>query len=156
VETITALTARNATPGILQWIGVRPARRTNVKRIDRAQVTSNGIEGDHYTTGGKRAVTLIQYEHLAVIASLLGRDSVSPVDLRRNLVVASINLLGLRNRQFAIGTVVLEGTGLCAPCSRMEEVFGPGGYTAVRGHGGITATIIKPGNIQIGDEILPL
>jgi len=156
VETIATLTSRNATPGLLQWIGIRPARRSDVEIIDSAQITNDGIQGDHYTSGGKRTVTLVQYEHLAVIASLLGKKSVSPVDLRRNLVVSSINMLGLRNRQFMIGDAVLEGTGLCAPCSRMEEIFGPGGYTAVRGHGGITARVVKPGKIQIGDEILPL
>jgi len=109
---------------------------------------------DRHKTGSPRAcVTLIQYEHLAVIASLLGRQDVTPQELRRNLVVSGMNLLGLRNRQFRIGSVALEGTGLCAPCSRMEEVLGPGGYTAVRGHGGITAKITTPGKIFLGDTV---
>jgi len=153
METIAQLTSRHAHNGKLEWIGIRPARREPLIPIEDTLLTPAGISQDHYQSGGKRSVTLIQYEHLAVIASLLGRQDVTPQELRRNLVVSGMNLLGLRNRQFRIGSVVLEGTGLCAPCSRMEEILGPGGYTAVRGHGGITAKITTPGKIFLGDAV---
>jgi len=156
METIASLTSRNAQSGMVQWIGYRPKRREPVIATDSISIFQEGLEGDHYASGGKRSVTLIQYEHLAVIASLLGVSCISPADLRRNIVASSVNLLGLRKRQFKIGEAILEGTGLCAPCSRMEEIFGDGGYSAVRGHGGITAKIIQPGKVQIGDKILPL
>lgn len=156
METIASLTSRNARAGMVQWIGYRPKRREPVVATDSISILQQGLEGDHNASGGKRSVTLIQYEHLAVIASMLGISGVTPADLRRNIVASGVNLLGLRNRQFQIGEAILEGTGLCAPCSRMEEVFGQGGYNAVRGHGGITAKIITAGSIRIGDKILPL
>ncbi|MGI9350428.1 MAG: MOSC domain-containing protein [Rhizobiaceae bacterium] len=156
METIAEFTAKNACQGMVQWIGVRPGRRQPLRAVDRVSLSLQGIGGDHYQSGGKRSVTLIQYEHLSVIASLLGRDSIYPGDLRRNFVVSGINLLGLRNRKFRLGASVLEGTGLCAPCSRMEEIFGPGGYTAVRGHGGITARVIEEGVVSISDEAIPV
>jgi MOSC domain-containing protein YiiM len=73
--------------------------------------------------------------------------------LRRNLVVRGVNLLALKGKRFRLGTALLEHSGECHPCSRMEDVFGPGGYNAVRGHGGITARVIEGGAIGLGDAL---
>jgi MOSC domain-containing protein YiiM len=42
-------------------------------------------------------------------------------------VIAGINLAALRDRQFTIGGVLVEGTGLCEPCSRREANLAPAG-----------------------------
>ena len=112
------------------------------------------MTGDRFTgkTSNKREITLIQAEHLDVVGKLLGK-TVDPGPLRRNIVVSGINLLALHNQMFKLGNLVLEGTGFCFPCSKMEEVLGPGGYNAMRGHGGITACVIEPGVISIGDKV---
>jgi MOSC domain-containing protein YiiM len=68
-------------------------------------------------------------------------------------VVSGINLLALKHLQFQVGEVLLETTGICAPCSRMEQNLGSGGYSTMRGHGGITARIIQGGQIKIGDVV---
>ena len=114
-----------------------------------------GIEGDHIAKGSsrKRQVTLIQEEHLPVVSELVNKNTVNPEFLRRNLVVGGINLLALKNEKFSIGECILEGTGLCHPCSRMEEALGTGGYNAMRGHGGITAIVISGGTITLGDSV---
>jgi MOSC domain-containing protein YiiM len=117
-----------------------------------------GLAGDRWrgSATGARQVTLIAAEHLAAIASFLGRDSVPPEALRRNLVTQGVNLLALKGRRFRIGDALLEHSGECHPCSRMEEAFGPGGYNAVRGHGGITARVIEGGAIRTDQPITRL
>ena len=148
--------ARHSGSGEVRWIGVRPARREPVVARDACEIRAEGPAGDRRDRPGKRAVTLIQWEHLPVIAALAGRDALDPALLRRNIAVAGINVLALRKSAFRLGTAVLHGSGICAPCSRMEEILGPGGFNAVRGHGGITAEVIEPGHVALGDALIPL
>lgn len=142
----------------MEWIGIRPERRGKVVPVTRAQfLVGAGIEGDHAadrdSRGGRRHVTLLQREHLAVIAALLGIERVEPASLRRNVIVGGVNLLALKDRRFRVGEALLEGTGPCHPCSRMEETLGPGGYQATRGHGGITARVLGGGFGEVGDVV---
>ena len=143
--------------GEVEWIGVRPKKRAPLEILDCVTVLENGLDGDHYASrSGNRGITLIQQEHINAIASLLHKSSVSPFELRRNIVVSGINLLALKDREFKIGSATLQMTGLCHPCSRMEEVLGSGGYNAVRGHGGINARVISPGIIRLGDKVIAI
>ena len=96
---------------------------------------------------------MIQQEHLAVIAALARSGPIDPAGLRRNLVVSGINLLSLKNATLRVGEALIQIVGPCQPCSRMEEVIGPGGYAAMRGHGGMTARILEGGLIGIGSAV---
>jgi MOSC domain-containing protein YiiM len=152
--TLRDLMARHAGPGRLDWIGLRPAREVPVRAVDRARaVAGRGLEGDRYTHDGKRQVTLVQLEHLPVIAALCRRDVVEPAALRRNLVVSGLSVLALKNQRFRIGGALFEGSGPCEPCSKMEAALGAGGYNAMRGHGGICARVIEDGEIALGDAV---
>lgn len=145
------------TPGKLVWIGLRPAHRQAVQGVLEAEIVLGaGLRGDHYPGkgDGQRAVTLIQAEHLPAVAGILGLRSIEPGLTRRNLVVAGVNLLALKGRRFAIGDALLEMTGSCAPCGRMNENLGAGGFQAMRGHGGITARVLRSGVIRIGDAVV--
>jgi MOSC domain-containing protein YiiM len=124
--------------------------------VNEADVkTETGLADDYHARNGrsKRQVTIIQQEHLDVVGMLLERESVPPEITRRNLVVSGINLVALKDQRFRIGEVVFEGSGPCAPCSRMEENLGPGGFNAMRGHGGITTVVVEAGTIRVSDTV---
>ena len=149
---LAEMMGRHALPGRLAWIGLRIARREDVVAVTQASVTVEGLVGDH-AKAGKRAVTLIQSEHLPTIAALAGLEVIQPYQLRRNLMVSGINLYALRKAEVQIGTAILKIEGPCPPCSRMEEILGPGGYNAVRGHGGWYASVVEPGHIDVGAPV---
>lgn len=154
---LSALLNAPVRPGVVTWIGLRPKRHADMAVVTSARLDpSEGLVGDHYrsATRGARHLTIIQEEDLASIASYLGRDRVPPDLLRRNVVTRGVNLLALKDKRFRLGEAVLEMTGECHPCSRMEETFGAGGYNAVRGHGGITARVLQPGEVRLGDSLI--
>lgn len=153
--TLNELQSVYSKPGRVESLLVRPARLEVVRILEEVTAVRDvGLEGDHYQNyGGSRQVTLIQAEHLEVLAALLGLSKILPEFTRRNIVVRHINLLSLKGKQFNIGNAILEYSGECHPCSRMEKGLGPGAYNAMRGHGGITAKVISSGIIKLGDFV---
>lgn len=142
--------------GRLEWIGIRPARREPLVAVPSATLQpGRGIAGDHFRprSGSIREVTLIRHEHLAEIGAPLGEPPIDPARLRRNLAVSGIDLASLIGAQFSVGPVVLQATGPCSPCARMDEALGPGGRKAISGKGGITAIVLQGGTIQVGDRV---
>lgn len=144
--------------GRVEWIGLRPKRDMAMVEVVQVEaVAGKGLVGDRYAGGsGNRGITLIQAEHLPAIASLSGHERIAPALLRRNLVVAGLPLVALKGRRFRVGDVLLEGVGDCDPCSRMETALGPGGYNAMRGHGGLCARILEGGMLRLGDQVVAL
>ena len=131
-------------------------KKENLSVVQSIKVNKGtGLVGDQFkgSSSGKREETPIQEQHLNTISSILGRKKIDPKLARRNIVVSGINRLSLKQHQFRIGGVILETTGICAPYSRIEENLGVGGYNAMSGHGGITATVIQEGEIKLGDTI---
>lgn len=169
MSTLRPLTQTFPLPGRLEAILLRPSRGQAAVAVQAATaITQRGLEGDRSGAGparagggGKRQVTLVQAEHLPLIAAWTGRGALDPALLRRNLVVSGLNLVAARSLfadaplRLCIGPEVqLEITGPCDPCSKMEEALGPGAYNAMRGHGGMTARVLAGGRLAVGDAVV--
>lgn len=165
-SSLRQLTQQFKQAGKLEAIYLRPARGVDCIAVQNTlAIAQTGLAGDRASStpsrnplGSNRQVTLIQAEHIAVISAFTGK----PVDaskLRRNLVVSGINLLATKSlfkdqiMQIRIGEVILQVTGPCEPCSKMETTLGQGGYNAMRGHGGVNARIINGGILKTGDSV---
>ena len=155
--------------GRVECIVLRPQRHAAAVAVQKTEVlVGQGLLGDHRgarkpaaNSSGKRQITLFQAEHLPVVAAMMGVENIDPLLLRRNLVVSGLNLLAARAMfktepmVLRLGSeVVLEITGLCDPCVRMEQALGVGGFNAMRGHGGVNARILVGGSIAVGDVVL--
>lgn len=159
MKTIRDLNSPPHVEGRVEAIVVRGAAREPARAIAATTAVAGvGLADDRLGRRGEaelstRQVTLIQHEHLPVIAQLARVETVAAVALRRNLVISGINLLALKNARLQVGAALLEIVGPCQPCSRMEEAIGPGGYAAMRGHGGVTARVLNGGAIRLGDPV---
>lgn len=157
LQTLFLRYAKSLPEGHLNWIGVRPARKEDMHSLDSVvALKDSGLEGDHRCTktlGSARQVTLISEEFIQQISIYSQKENIAPELLRRNLVVSGINLNALRYQRFSIGDAIFEASALCHPCSRMEQVLGKGGVSAMLGHGGLCCKILKTGTINIGDTL---
>jgi MOSC domain-containing protein YiiM len=159
MKTIRDLNRPPQIEGRVESIIVRASPRDVARTVEGTVALAGiGLADDRLGQRGEselstRQVTLIQAEHLPVIARLARVEQVDPVRLRRNLVISGINLVALKNARLQVGGALLELVGPCQPCSRMEEAIGPGGYAAMRGHGGMTARVIATGPIKLGDVV---
>jgi len=159
MKSIRELRAPPAIVGKVEAIVVRGDSRKPARFVVETEaIVGVGLADDRLGGQGEaelstRQVTLIQQEHLPVIAQLARVEAVDPAALRRNLIISGINLLALKNTKLRVGGALLQIVGPCHPCSRMEESIGKGGYAAMRGHGGMTARVLEGGLIRKGDPV---
>lgn len=165
----SAAAARSvAGAGRIEALVVRTALHGEARAVPSAlAVAGEGVRGDHGSVdpaqiGGERQITLVQAEHLPVVAALLGRPpgGVRPDHLRRNVVVAGLNLLAVLHKRpharpwLRLGPEVLvEVTGPCEPCGWLELELGAGAIAATHGHGGVCGRIVRGGELRAGDTV---
>lgn len=139
----------------VQSIIIRPARKANPIRINKAVITSAGIRGDHYAKeNGLRQVTLVAKDDLAKVAATVGFQGDVHFASRRNIMVESLPHENLKGKIVRVGKdVLLEITGYCTPCFRMDENFGKGAISAFAKRAGWVAKVIEGGSISVGDKI---
>lgn len=134
--------------------------RGPIETIDRADVSiEEGIRGDYRgavkpSGRGKRQVTVMARADWDAAMADLGTALDWSVR-RANLLVDGIDLPREAGARLRIGdAVVLEVTGECDPCSRMDEIA-PGLRAALTPdwRGGLLTRVIAGGPLAIGDEM---
>jgi MOSC domain-containing protein YiiM len=126
-----------------------PGRREPMTSVQSARVVENlGLEGDrHAKANSKRQVLLMEAEILEKLDLRVG-------DVKENITTRGLALMSLPiGTRLRLGEAVLEITGECHPCSRMEDLR-PGLLQEIGGQRGMLARVAQSGTLHVGDAII--
>ncbi len=145
--------------GRLLGIARHQRPRGPMETVEQVEVSvGEGVHGDFRGSlkpgRNKRQVTVMAVEAWQQALAEI-KDPVSWEQRRVNLLVEGLALEGITGARicFASG-LVLEVTGECDPCSRMEEVAtGLKGALLPHWRGGVTTRVIEGGRLKVGDQV---
>jgi MOSC domain-containing protein YiiM len=132
--------------------------------VDAVEAVSGGLRGDRYCEGRGHyspydvcEVTLVAGEALDEIRREFGVD-LSAGQHRRNIVTEGVDIHDLLGHRFRVGGATFEGTRPRPPCAHVEQLADQDGVSrALRdGRGGICASVLDPGEVAVGDEVVDL
>ena len=138
-----------------------PGEGEPMESHQRVEAVEGGLVGDRYLSGGGYyspydvcEVTLLEAEAIEAVHEEFGIDLWDGRH-RRNVVTRGIDLHGLLETTFRIGTVEFRGTRPRPPCVHLETVADEEGVAAAlgEGRGGICARVLTGGTIAVGDTI---
>lgn len=126
---------------------LKPAHGHPMSRVPSVvAIQGKGLEADAAFGRKRRQILLIEGE-------TLDDFGLKPGDVRKNIVVRDFPLAGLpAGAILRVGDVLLEITGDCHPCDRMDSLR-PGLQASLRGRRGILAKAITGGMIRLGDAV---
>ncbi len=148
-------------------IHIAEAAGGRIEEIESAELVAGcGLRGDRHCREQpghpERQATLIEAERVEAFNAALGLE-IPPGDVRRNIVVAGVDLNSLVGRTFAVGAARLRGVELCEPCAHMatlvrdkwhlEAVSPKQIVAALAGAGGLRAEILDGGVVRPGDAV---
>jgi len=116
-------------------------------------VSGGGLAGDSRGRTRRRSVTVLAQEGWDAACAALQQD-LQWTARRANLLVEGIDLREQTGARLRVGAIVLEITGECDPCSRMDDVI-PGLRRALvpDWRGGVCCTVLTPGRLMLGDPV---
>ncbi len=151
-----------AAAGRIVGIARRAAPRAPMEELARARLTpAAGVEGDsrgHARGARRRQVTLLARADWDAALAELGAVA-APWTLRRaNLLVEGLALPRGEGARLQLGAeCILELTGECDPCSRMDaQLPGLAAALAPAWRGGRTARVLAAGQVALGDAVVAL
>ncbi len=149
------------TIGRLEGIARHDRPKGQMETLECVSVTvAEGVRGDFRGAlaatkpGRKRQVSLLEAEgwRFAVVEA---RAHLEWSDSRRNLLLEGIRLPRALGTRVRVGEgVVIEITGECDPCGRMDALHeGLRAALTPDWRGGFVGRVVEDGEIAIGDEI---
>ena len=126
--------------------------RDPMKEVSDANfITGQGMEGDrHLRSDGRRSNRQV----LIMDSETLNHFDLSPGQLRENVTVEGLDFSSISagDKVSLGGDVILEVTGDCEPCARMDELR-PGLKDEIDGKRGLLAFVEKGGVVSVGAEV---
>ena len=137
----------------VEAIWIKRVRRGRMDPVRSAElIAGKGIVGNA-NQGGRRQVTIIEQEVWRERTAAVGAQ-LDPSARRANLMISGLPLAKTRGQTLRIGACILEVAGETKPCERMEEAA-PGLRASMYPDwgGGVFATVVKGGTINVGDDV---
>jgi len=126
--------------------------RDPMKEVNDANfITGQGMEGDrHLRSDGRRSNRQV----LIMDSETLRHFDLLPGQVRENVTVAGLDFSSISagDKVSLGGDVILEITGDCEPCARMDELR-PGLKDEIDGKRGLLAFVEKGGVVSVGAEV---
>ncbi len=142
----------NGAQGTIVSIYLCTGHRDPMKSVESADMTAGfGIEGDrHAVSEGVRTARQV----LIMDEETLGKFSLSSGDVRENITTSGIDMHSVEaGQRVSLGdSAVVEITGFCTPCARMDEIR-DGLRVELEEQRGMLATVIQSGSISVGDAV---
>ena len=140
--------------GRLIGIAWKDKPRETMREAARAVITPEaGLAGDFRGAPGNRQVTILFAQDWAAACEALG-DTRAWTIRRANLLIEGIANPRTAGGRLIIGAVDLAITGETKPCSNMDRQW-PGLTAALAPdwRGGLTARVVRGGEVCVGDEV---
>jgi MOSC domain-containing protein YiiM len=128
--------------------------------LDVAEVevrAGRGLVGDRYygvPAHYEAQVTFFAAEVFDALLAEFGRNDLTPILTRRNIVTRGANLNALIGQEFTLdfgnSTVNFLGTKPCSPCAWMDAMLGEGAHAFLRGRGGLRTRALTNGVLRRG------
>ena len=140
--------------GRLLGIATRERSKGPMKLYERACITkARGVEDDFRGRNSGRSVVVLTREGWEAACQGLGQ-SPDWTTRRANLFVEGVNLTEQTGKRLCVGEVMLEVTGECDPCHRMESaVAGLRVALEPDWRAGVTCVVVSEGSVALGDVV---
>ena len=123
-----------------------------IQEVDQIDcVVGEGIKGDRFfgfRENYKGQITFFAEEVYDELCAKLGIWDRPPGVFRRNVITRGVALNDLIGHTFEVQGLQFFGREESRPCYWMDRAFGPGAEAALKGNGGLRASIVRGGVLR--------